>query len=345
MVFPMWKKIEIRNFQSHKKTVINLNEGITAITGESDNGKSAVVRAIRWLIENRPSGTGKLNSWWNKSFNEPMSVRLYVNDNDYVERIRKDTSNGYNICKDGVTTELSAIGTDVPIEVIEFLNISDVNVQYQFDQPYLISMSAGEASKYLNRIIHLDSIDECLSLAESSKRSSVSEEKVVESDINSLKKYLEDNEWLLDCKNISLRIEKYDEKLSHINNEIETLRSDVGEYESVKNDIVDVSIMKKLMEEIDAIEVPDCTELDSSIKYYEMLESEIIDTSKMNKLMNEIDDFDIVSTEELSQSIVLFESLINEIEDLKNKKDELIKLMPETCPYCGAVIDKECACS
>ena len=165
----MFTKIEIKNFQSHKDTMIDFDKGINSICGESDNGKTAIIRAIRWVIENRPLGTDKLNSFWNKDFKEEMSVKLYT-ENGWVQRIRTKDRNGYTICTDGTPVELSAVGTDVPQEVKDFLKVNDINFQYQFDSPYLISMSSGEASKYLNNIIHLDSIDSMMSVAEGNKR-------------------------------------------------------------------------------------------------------------------------------------------------------------------------------
>ena len=96
----MITKIEIKNFQSHKNTVLEFDKGVNVICGESDNGKSAVIRAIRWVVENYPQGTDKINSNWNEDFKEPLSVKLYT-EKGYVERIRDKKRNGYNICKNG----------------------------------------------------------------------------------------------------------------------------------------------------------------------------------------------------------------------------------------------------
>ena len=143
---------------------------MNVICGESDNGKSAVIRAIRWVVENQPQGTDKINSNWNENLKEPLSVKLYT-DKGYVERIRDKTRNGYNICKTGEQiVKLDAIGKGVPKEVTEFLNVSDVNFQFQMDPPYLLSKTPGQASEYLNEIVHLDSIDKIMSIADSDKR-------------------------------------------------------------------------------------------------------------------------------------------------------------------------------
>jgi len=49
----MLKKISIQNFQSHKKTELDLVDGINVIYGLSQSGKSAILRALNWIIFNR----------------------------------------------------------------------------------------------------------------------------------------------------------------------------------------------------------------------------------------------------------------------------------------------------
>ncbi|MCL6636233.1 MAG: ATP-binding protein, partial [Peptococcaceae bacterium] len=46
----------MENFQSHRYTELVLAPTMTVLIGESDQGKSAVVRALRWLLYNRPQG-------------------------------------------------------------------------------------------------------------------------------------------------------------------------------------------------------------------------------------------------------------------------------------------------
>ena len=54
------KLIELQNFQSHVKTIIEpAGPGfLTVITGPSDSGKTAIIRALKWLLYNQPQGGG-----------------------------------------------------------------------------------------------------------------------------------------------------------------------------------------------------------------------------------------------------------------------------------------------
>lgn len=51
------KSIEIENFQSHKYSKLDFSERLNVIVGPSDNGKSAIIRALKWVLFNEPKGT------------------------------------------------------------------------------------------------------------------------------------------------------------------------------------------------------------------------------------------------------------------------------------------------
>ena len=337
-------KIEIKNFQSHKNTVLKFDKGVNVICGESDNGKSAVIRAIRWVVENQPQGTDKINSNWNDDFKEPLSVKLYT-EKGYIERIRDKKRNGYNICKNGENEDhLDAIGKGVPKEVTEFLNVSDVNFQYQLDPPYLLSKTAGQASQYLNEILHLDSIDKIMSIADSDKRQLSSEQKIVENDIKKLEEELKNTEWIDEADNLYKRIVKYNEILQKKESESAELSDAISDRESIT--IIDMSEQKKLVEQIENIDIPDVSELDDDIKEYEQAKSYVIDLSKQKKLVHQIELIDIPDVFELDEQIESYELENEKILSLKERREELQTKLPDICPYCGKPIaNGELECS
>jgi len=183
------KRIEINNYQSHKYSELILHPGINTLIGSSDNGKTAILRALLWGITNRPMGISFVSHWnAEEKTGEPIDFTsvLIETDKCIVERRRKKGEkkepgiNGYSI--NG--KELSAIGTDVPEEVVNALNITEVNIQKQMDSPFLLSSSSGEVARFLNKTIRLDVIDKILSLVESKKRKSkvdlIATEKLIE---------------------------------------------------------------------------------------------------------------------------------------------------------------------
>ena len=337
----MITKIEIKNFQSHKNTVLEFDKGVNVITGESDNGKSAVIRAIRWVVENYPSGTEKINSSWNEDFKESLSVKIY-NEKGWVQRIRTKSRNGYTICKnDCEPVELSAVGRGVPKEVTEFLNLSDVNFQFQLDPPYLLSMTPGAASQYLNEIVHLDSIDTIMSLADSDKRQLSSEQKIVEKDIKDIESQLVSLSWVDDAFTICSRIDKLNSVLEKKESEIKEINDSVTGYENLDNDIIDFSEANKLISDIESVKLSDTDELERCISSYEECNKDLCDVSNIKELIKQIDNTVLNDTNELEHSIEQYNLLSGDILDLNDEIQNLKKQLPERCPVCGSVLSED----
>jgi len=154
--------IEIDNFQSHKGTAITFGPGVNVVTGTSDSGKSAVVRALVWAVSNRPQGFGFRSTFADKG--QATRVGVTFTDGQWVVRERDDRGmNRYSI--EG--QELEALRADVPDEVEQVLNLEEYNVQGQHDAYFLLQSSAGEVARMLNDVVGLDVIDSLLKVVNS----------------------------------------------------------------------------------------------------------------------------------------------------------------------------------
>ena len=162
----MIEKIEIHNFQSHKATVLELDAKVNTLQGNSDCGKSAVLRALQWLIFN-PAGDYFISDWARKGKTQTASceVIVYANGHKIVRRRDKDF-NGYYLDDE----MFEATRNTVPKKISDILNMGEVNVQRQLDPPFLLSMSAGEVSRYINNLVNLTRIDTWTSAANSRER-------------------------------------------------------------------------------------------------------------------------------------------------------------------------------
>ncbi len=146
------EKMLMRNFQCHERLDITFDKRVTTIVGPSDVGKSAVIRAIRWLVTNKPSGDA-----FRKEGTKTTTVGLKFDGQTLVRR-KGDSTN--KITLDG--KEYKAFGTDVPEPVVDALNLSEVSFQSQHDSPFWFSSTAGQISRELNAIVNLDVIDSTL---------------------------------------------------------------------------------------------------------------------------------------------------------------------------------------
>jgi exonuclease SbcC len=149
------KRVIIQNFQSHRDTTIDFSDKDTVIVGSSDSGKSAILRAIEWVRTNRPLGT----SFIRNGANSPCRVELIVDrDGEEVSIVHEKTTKRNSYYVNG--QEFTAVGSDVPREVVELLGIADINVQHQLDQHFLVLDSPGRVASYINSITKLEDASE-----------------------------------------------------------------------------------------------------------------------------------------------------------------------------------------
>lgn len=153
----MIKNIHLQNFQGHRDTELKFSQGVNVIAGQSDAGKSSVIRALWWVFKNRPRGAGEQFRYRNANSKDEVSVSIELEEGT-VKRFRKGSVNGYEV--DG--EQLVAVRSDVPTEVSNLLNLDDHNVQTQHQPYFLISDSAGDVARKLNSVCGLDIIDACL---------------------------------------------------------------------------------------------------------------------------------------------------------------------------------------
>lgn len=151
------KLIRIRNFQSHENVTLDLVPGVNIAVGDSGSGKTALVRAIQWLAMNRPLGF-RFHSIFSKS--PDTTVEVGFDDGTNVSVCKTGKRTVYTISKDGkVLGEWLTPGTAVPDEVLQLLNLSNLNIQEQLDQPFLITNSPGEVGRTLNEVTRIEKVD------------------------------------------------------------------------------------------------------------------------------------------------------------------------------------------
>jgi exonuclease SbcC len=147
----MISRILLRNFQKHRKLDLKLDQ-VTTLIGPSDVGKSAVIRALRWVMTNTPRGNSFMRHGAKK-----CSVTIWVDDHK-IKRIKSGTTNTYVM--DGHTYHSFATGVPEPIQNV--LKIYDENFQAQHDNVFWLSLSPAEASKRLNEIADLQIMDDSI---------------------------------------------------------------------------------------------------------------------------------------------------------------------------------------
>ena len=352
----MIRKIKIRNIQSHKDTTLEFSPGINAIVGSSNNGKSAILRALYWLRYNRPLGTDTLLSHWafDKKGNqiEEMSVTV-ENDNGVVKRARTKTENKYIINEH----ELNVVKTDVPKEVEGLLKLSDTNIQKQQDAPFLLSLSGGQVAQYFNKTVRLDVIDKVLSNAESKRRKASQELKQTEELLNGFEQRKNEYCWLNAVEKLIAKYDNITSKKNKNENEIILLKQQFDDYATCSNAVSKYNSVfdaKKLVDEFEqqqkilaGIAVRKNVILDK-INRVKKCKKEIYPSfNEQKNLIAQINSIDVEGIREekiaLQNQLEKINCCNEEINSNNKKIKELKKQLPKVCPLCGAIM-KEGVC-
>ena len=259
----MYTAFELENFMSHESTIIPLVQGINVITGSSDSGKSTVIKGFRFLFKNRPRGN-KMVSYWNRKKNgEPKEQTMFgvwLQDGHKIRRIKSPGFNGYVLCDstDAEIERFDAVDSNVPEKILTRLNISDLNIQNQFDQHFLLSATPGEVSRFFNELIHTELIDKMLSVADSRKRETTQEIKNLEKQLkqknDAIALY---TEWLPDAKKLLQKAEKIDERMKQHREKINAVQAILVRIIAEEKIIVGAAYVveaEKLIQKIEKIE-------------------------------------------------------------------------------------------
>ncbi len=162
------ERIVIENFQSHQKTTIEpaIQGNLTVVVGPSDTGKTAIIRALKWLFYNTPNGIDFIRVGCKFA-----RVSVFYESGHTVIRERSASKNQYKIIAPGVEAPevFEGFGNNVPLEVSEITGVRPVmigdldlnlNLAEQLDGPFLgKSVSAGARAKVLGKLAGTEEID------------------------------------------------------------------------------------------------------------------------------------------------------------------------------------------
>lgn len=88
--------VRLENFQSHLDSQFTFADGLNVLIGQSDSGKTAVIRGIRWALFNQPRGTDFI-----RAGSDFVRVTIQFESGDRLIRERTASKNRYMIKKNG----------------------------------------------------------------------------------------------------------------------------------------------------------------------------------------------------------------------------------------------------
>lgn len=296
----MIKTILIQNFRSHKETKLELDKGINIIVGSSSGGKTNVIRALNWVINNRPSGDSYRNR---QGGDTEVSVELETNS---IQRIKNKKDNLYKLGN----AEYKAMGTDIPEDIKTLLNFTDINLQNQHNAPFLLSESAGEVGRYLNKLVNLDLIDVSMRKIATKKRELSTDYKHFLSELDTTTEQQKKYSWVKEAEEKIIELSRIETAIQNNRNNSDLLTRIITGIKRVSEEIEELKHVEGVEGKINELE-----KLQAKITLIER------ESNSISKIINEI--------KWVEKNIVAQKSLI----DISEKQFK--ELMPKICPLCG----------
>lgn len=351
----MFTELELLNFQSHKNSVLELHPNVNVIVGETDSGKSAILRALYWVAFGKPSGESIRR--WNVS--KPTSVSITLEEGTTISKVRGSSENYYQMSDE----IYKGFGRSVPDVIANALNVKPINFVRQLDPPFLFSMSAGEVASYLNELVNLDIIGRSLSNISRMVKQAEKDTQVHENSIVQFEKQLEELQWIPDAEEAIKELEHFDKIVRRRKRHYSELKESISDYQSANEKIKSFPDLHKAERLLDvAYKEYECVKnqrirakaLRSAISEYNKAQ-EALDTqcnySNAEKLILKIESIMQRQTD-LQEKVSALKIVIDNVKAskklLKNvccdERQALLqfkKLMPMECPLCGHIQKQE----
>lgn len=160
--------IMIEDFQSHHRFRVDPAPAgqLTVLVGPTDCGKTAAIRALKWLLYNAPQGVDYIRVGAARA----VVTVAYVNGSRVVRERSRGGVNRYKIVDAAGREQVyEGFGVAVPLEVQELTGVGAVeiadlaltlNLSEQLDGPFLGSaVSAGARARVLGKLAGTEEID------------------------------------------------------------------------------------------------------------------------------------------------------------------------------------------
>lgn len=158
-------RIRIENFQSHVATELELGPGFNVIVGPSDQGKTAVLRALRWCLYNEPGGTDFIRHGARE-----CRVEVTFSDGTRIRRERTPSRNRYEVqAPEGEPQVFEGFGVRPPAQVLRAHGMPPValdtdhrvllNLGGQLEGPFLLSEPPSLRAKAIGRLLGVHVVD------------------------------------------------------------------------------------------------------------------------------------------------------------------------------------------
>jgi len=145
-------RVEITDYQSLKRAAVPLGR-FTVVTGPSNSGKSAVIRALRLLAFNA-RGTSYIRTG-------ATSCKVVAGGEGWVAGIVRSVTRGkdaYRLANGGDPQTYTKLAGSVPDDITKALQLEDLNFAGQLDSPYLLTEAGTGIARTLGELTNVSMV-------------------------------------------------------------------------------------------------------------------------------------------------------------------------------------------
>lgn len=256
------KKVELHNFQSHEFTEMEFDRGLNVILGNSDVGKTAILRAIKWALYNEPKG-----DYFIRQGEKDVSCKVTFSNGVVVERLKTPSKNSYFLVDaSGNEMRFEGFGIDVPKEITDVTNMYKVsldnsnnktilNIAEQLDGPFLLNEQASLRASAIGRLIGVNYVDDALrTVVRDNKRTN---QEIVELIKNKedLKKQLDEFSYIKEYKEKFEKITKIRNKIKKLQDRLELISKIKENLDKNRIELEDVSNLVEKFKSLNQLEI------------------------------------------------------------------------------------------
>jgi len=302
-------EIVIHNFKSHKDTQVSFCPGVNVFIGLSDHGKTNVIRAINWVANNRPLGDGVINRDSTEASVELTVSHAKGDKTATVRRTKGKNINEYVVNGDN-NHPFTAFGSDPPPQILDVMNLSEINLQRQFEPYFLVFDSPGQVATFIRSVTKLDEIDRVIDVINHHVKQSHTEIEVCNSEMGDVLVRL----------GAAARI-----PIENLQNKIDRARGLVTVNEKINTNITRLTSVVECIVAIEPIEIPEDTDQKLKLIQQKIEQSSTLQTkiNRLNQILTTIRQTTSIrmpDTKEILNHINIAERKYNES---KSRRDRL----------------------
>lgn len=175
--------LDVKNYQIIKQAHLEFHQGLTLITGKSNNGKSSLFKAFKQLAYNTPGMD------FIKHNTKQSTITLTHQDTTITYSKHISDGGKYHIQTPQINEVYTKLGSSQPDIVKETLRIDkefNYNFWDQLNKPFLISMSPREQFDLIQNSPHSITLNQCISNITADRKQSQTQQVQLQSQLDLL---------------------------------------------------------------------------------------------------------------------------------------------------------------